>query len=126
MNKELENLQQDFIQQYYLKTGININNINKISDKLREDISNYLVDTIYINAGILVFDYFFDIETIKQLTTLYFKKISLNEIQAIIDELDNFTSKHRDILPDFNDNIFCAISDEIAFDIVNFLDAIKF
>lgn len=93
-------------------------------EKLRNDVANYLVDTLDINADELVFTYFFDVKDIKELIDLYFKvtNIKIKEIKKLQKANNKFTLKHMDVNPYFAGNVFCKIADELAFYISRYVD----
>lgn len=114
------------INTYFEKTGEILNNDNKLNfyEILKEDVSNYLSDTIDISADELVFTYFFDVKDIKELIDLYFEvtNIKIKEIKKLQKANIKFTLKHLDTLPYFSSNIFCKIADELAFYISRYVD----
>lgn len=121
------------INTYFEKTGEILNNDNKLDfhEKIREDVANYLIDTLDINMnmldtvpGDLVFLYFFDVKDIKELIKLYFEvtNIKIKELKKSQKANIKFTLKHLDTLPYFSSNIFCKIADELAFYISRYVD----
>lgn len=114
------------INTYFEKTGEILNNDNKLNfyEILKEDVSNYLSDTIDISADELVFTYFFDTKDIKELIKLYFEvtNIKIKELKKLQKANLKFTLKHLDTLPYFSSNIFCKIADELAFYISRYVD----
>lgn len=110
---------------YFQKTG-NVTSKDKLDfhKKLKEDVANYLVDTLDINADELVFTYFFDTKDIKELINLYFEvtNIKIKELKKLQKANIKFTLKHLDTLPYFSSNVFCAIADELAFYISRYVD----
>jgi hypothetical protein len=114
------------INTYFEKTGEMLNNDNKLDfyEILKEDVANYLVDTLDINADELVFTYFFNTKDIKELINLYFEvtNIKIKELKKLQKANIKFTLKHLDTLPYFSSNIFCKIADELAFYISRYVD----
>jgi len=114
------------INTYFEKTGEILNNDNKLDfhEILKEDVANYLCDTLNINADELVFTYFFDVKDIKELINMYFEvtNIKIKELKKLQKANIKFTLKHMDTLPYFSSNIFCKITDELAFYISRYVD----
>ena len=114
------------INTYFEKTGEKLNNDNKLDfyEILKEDVSNYLVDTLDIDADELVFTYFFDVKDIKELINLYFEvtNIKIKELKKLQKANLKFTLKHMDVNPYFAGNVFCKIADELAFYISRYVD----
>lgn len=106
---------------YFQKTGEvpSDDSLNKLDflEKLKEDVANYLVDTLDINTDELAFIYFFDVKDIKELIDLYFKvtNIKIKELKKLQKANIKFTLKHMDVNPYFAGNVFCKIADELAF-----------
>ena len=134
MNTEekLFEIRRKLILTYFQKTG-NVTSKDKLDfhKKLKEDASNYLVDTIDINMNMLdtvpsdlVFLYFFDTKDIKDLINLYFEvtNIKIKDLKKLQKANIKFTLKHLDTLPYFSSNVFCAIADELAFYISRYVD----
>ena len=121
-------LSKKLILTYFQKTGEvpSDNSLNKLDflEKLKEDVSNYLSDTIDIDADELVFTYFFDVKDIKELINLYFEvtNIKIKELKKLQKANIKFTLKHIDTLPYFCSNVFCKIADELAFYISRYVD----
>jgi len=128
MNTEekLFEIRRKLILTYFQKTGEILNNDNKLDfyEILKEDVANYLVDTLDINADELAFIYFFDVKDIKELIKLYFEvtNIKIKELKKLQKANIKFTLKHLDTLPYFSSNIFCKIADELAFYISRYVD----
>jgi len=93
-------------------------------EKIREDVSNYLVDTLDINADELIFTYFFDTKDIKELIKLYFEvtNIKIKDLKKLQKANIKVTLKHMDVNPYFAGNVFCKIADELAFYISRYVD----
>lgn len=119
-------ISKNLINTYFEKTGEILNNDNKLYfyEILKEDVSNYLIDTLDIDADELVFTYFFDVKDIKELINLYFEvtNIKIKELKKLQKANIKFTLKHLDTLPYFSSNIFCKIADELAFYISRYVD----
>lgn len=113
---------------YFLNTHEEVNDKDYTKydflNKIREDVCNYLVDTLDINADELIFTYFFDTKDIKELIKLYFEvtNIKIKELKKLQKANIKFTLKHIDTLPYFSRNVFCAIADELAFYISRYVD----
>ena len=128
METKIEQIRNKLAEVYFQKTGeVPSNNCSSLLDfyeKIREDVSNYLVDTLYINADELIFTYFFDVNLIKELIDLYFEvnKIKVKDIKKLQKANKKFTLKHLDIMPYFASNVFCKIADELAFYISRYVD----
>lgn len=114
------------INTYFEKRGEILNNDNKLDfyEILKEDVANYLVDTLDINADELAFIYFFDVKDIKELINLYFEvtNIKIKELKQLQKANIKFTLKHMDVNPFFAGNVFCKIADELAFYISRYVD----
>lgn len=128
-------LSKKLILTYFEKTGEvpSDDSLNKLDflEKLKEDVANYLVDTLDINMNTLdtvpselVFLYFFDTKDIKELIELYFEvtNIKIKELKKLQKANIKFTLKHLDTLPYFSSNVFCKIADELAFYISRYVD----
>lgn len=119
-------ISKNLINTYFEKKGEILNNDNKIDfyEILKEDVANYLVDTLEINADELVFTYFFDTKDIKELIKLYFEvtNIKIKELKKLQKANLKFTLKHLDTLHYFSSNVFCKIADELAFYISRYVD----
>ena len=127
MNEEkLFEIRRKLILTYFEKTGEILNNDNKLDfyEILKEDVANYLVDTLDINADELAFIYFFDVKDIKELINLYFEvtNIKIKELKKLQKANIKFTLKHMDVNPYFAGNVFCKIADELAFYISRYVD----
>ena len=128
MKTKIEQIRNKLAEVYFQKTGeVPSNNSLSLLDfyeKIREDVSNYLVDTLDINADELIFTYFFDVNLIKELIDLYFKvtNIKIKEIKKLQKANIKFTLKHMDVNPYFAGNVFCKIADELAFYISRYVD----
>ena len=128
MKTKIEQIRNKLAEVYFQKTGeVPSNNSLSLLDfykKIREDVSNYLVDTLDINADELIFTYFFDVNLIKELIDLYFEvnKIKVKDIKKLQKANNKFTLKHMDIMPYFAGNVFCKIADELAFYISRYVD----
>jgi len=128
METKIEQIRRKLILTYFQKTGENPrdDSLNKLDflEKLKEDVSNYLVDTLDIDADELVFTYFFDVKDIKELINLYFEvtNIKIKELKKLQKANIKFTLKHMDVNPYFAGNVFCKIADELAFYISRYLD----
>jgi hypothetical protein len=128
METKIEQIRNKLAEVYFQKTGeVPSNNSLSLLDfyeKIREDVSNYLVDTLDINADELIFTYFFDVNLIKELIDLYFKvtNIKIKEIKKLQKANIKFTLKHMDVNPYFAGNVFCKIADELAFYISRYVD----
>ena len=114
------------INTYFEKTGEILNNDNKLDfhEILKEDVANYLCDTLNINADELVFTYFFDVKDIKELINMYFEvtNIKIKELKKLQKANIKFTLKHMDVNPYFAGNVFCKIAGELAFYISRYVD----
>lgn len=119
-------ISKNLINTYFEKTGKILNNDNKLDfyEILKEDVANYLVDTLDINADELVLTYFFDVKDIKELIKLYFEvtNIKIKELKKLQKANIKFTLKHMDVNPYFAGNVFCKIADELAFYISRYVD----
>lgn len=130
MNTEekLFEIRKKLINTYFEKTGKipSDDRLNKLDfyEILKEDVANYLVDTLDINADELALIYFFDVKDIKELIDLYFKvtNIKIKEIKKLQKANIKFTLKHLDTLPYFSSSIFSKIADELAFYISRYVD----
>jgi len=126
METKIEQIRRKLILTYFEKTGEILNNDNKLDfyEILKEDVANYLVDTLDINADELAFIYFFDVKDIKELIKLYFEvtNIKIKELKKLQKANIKFTLKHLDTLPYFSSNIFCKKADELAFYISRYVD----
>ena len=128
METKIEQIRRKLILTYFQKTGEipSDDSLNKLDflEKLKEDVSNYLVDTLDIDADELVFTYFFDVKDIKELIKLYFEvtNIKIKELKKLQKANIKFTLKHLDTLPYFSSNIFCKKADELAFYISRYVD----
>jgi len=95
MKTKIEQIRNKLAEVYFQKTGeVPSNNSLSLLDfyeKIREDVSNYLVDTLDINADELIFTYFFDVNLIKELIDLYFEvnKIKVKDIKNIRKQIIN-------------------------------------
>lgn len=120
-------LQNKIINYYYEKTGLykNSTSLTEIDllNTLKEDIENYLIDTLNIQANKLILTYFFDHTDIKELINLYFKtnKIDINDIKKLQSCNNKFTNKYINIMPSFADNIFYSIAKELSYYISKFI-----
>jgi hypothetical protein len=123
-----QEIRRNLVITYCGKTGEVPSNYNfswlDFSEKLRNDVANYLVDTLDINADELVFLYFFDVKDIKELINLYFEvtNIKIKDIKKLQKANIKFTLKHMDVNPYFAGNVFCKIADELAFCISRYVD----
>lgn len=121
-------LSKKLINTYFEKTGKipSDDRLNKLDflEILKEDVANYLVDTLDINADELALIYFFDVKDIKELIKLYFEdtNIKIKEIKKLQKANIKFTLKHLDTLPYFSSIIFYKIADELAFYICRYVD----
>jgi len=128
METKIEQIRRKLILTYFQKTGENPrdDSLNKLDflEKLKEDVSNYLVDTLDIDADELAFIYFFDVKDIKELINLYFEvtNIKIKELKKLQKANIKFTLKHMDVNPYFAGNVFCKIADELAFYISRYVD----
>ena len=124
---EAQEIKEKLEGEFYAKTGIDISKHcsfkEEFIEKLREDVDNYLDDTLYYknkDYSDFIFLYYFDIDTIKQLVDYYFNVTNIDkaDIMKVDAALNEFNNKYFNILPDFESNIFCAICKELAYDIV--------
>lgn len=128
METKIEQIRRKLILTYFQKTGEipRDDSLNKLDflEKLKEDVSNYLVDTLDIDADELVFTYFFDVKDIKELINLYFEvtNIKIKELKKLQKANIKFTLKHMDVNPYFAGNVFCKTADELAFYISRYVD----
>lgn len=128
METKIEQIRNKLAEVYFQKTGeVPSNNSLSLLDfyeKIREDVSNYLVDTLDINADELIFTYFFDTKDIKELIKLYFEvtNIKIKDLKKLQKANIKFTLKHMDVNPYFAGNVFCKIADELAFYISRYVD----
>ena len=128
MKTKIEQIRNKLAEVYFQKTGeVPSNNSLSLLDFheiLKEDVANYLVDTLDINADELAFIYFFDVKDIKELIDLYFEvtNIKIKELKKLQKANLKFTLKHLDTLPYFSSNVFCKIADELAFYISRYVD----
>ena len=127
MKTKIEQIRNKLAEVYFQKTGeVPSNNSLFLLDfykKIREDVSNYLVDTLDINADELIFTYFFDTKDIKELIKLYFEvtNIKIKDLKKLQKANIKFTLKHMDVNPYFAGNVFCKIADELAFYISSYV-----
>jgi hypothetical protein len=128
METKIEQIRNKLAEVYFQKTGEAPSN-NSLSlldfyEKIREDVSNYLVDTLDINADELIFTYFFDTKDIKELIKLYFEvtNIKIKDLKKLQKANIRFTLKHMGVTPYFAGNVFCKIADELAFYISRYVD----
>jgi hypothetical protein len=128
MKTKIEQIRNKLAEVYFQKTGeVPSNNSLSLLDfyeKIREDVSNYLVDTLDINADELIFTYFFDTKDIKELIKLYFEvtNIKIKDLKKLQKANIKVTLKHMDVNPYFAGNVFCKIADELAFYISRYVD----
>jgi hypothetical protein len=128
METKIEQIRNKLAEVYFQKTGeVPSNNSLSLLDfyeKIREDVSNYLVDTLDINADELIFTYFFDTKDIKELIKLYFEvtNIKIKDLKKLQKANIKVTLKHMDVNPYFAGNVFCKIADELAFYISRYVD----
>ena len=135
METKIEQIRNKLAEVYFQKTGeVPSNNSLSLLDfyeKIKEDVSNYLVDTLDINMNTLdtvpselVFLYFFDTKDIKELIKLYFEvtNIKIKDLKKLQKANIKFTLKHMDVNPYFAGNVFCKIADELAFYISRYVD----
>ena len=135
METKIEQIRNKLAEVYFQKTGeVPSNNSLSLLDfyeKIKEDVSNYLVDTLDINMNTLdtvpselVFLYFFDTKDIKELIKLYFEvtNIKIKDLKKLQKANIKVTLKHMDVNPYFAGNVFCKIADELAFYISRYVD----
>ena len=123
--KELNDLKQSLKKQYFDSTGRDVDkhrsSLKMFIEHIRSDVQKYIYEQLTNDNDI---DYFFNVDDIKTLINIYFKKIKLDydEFNNIKHSINIFADKYSNFLPNFSTYSLYSIAEIISFNVIALLN----